>query len=74
MDAKENLLDIYSDGGEWEDFEPVIDQILSESAALRAENARLREALEKIAAGDGVYGQQAGEYKEIARAALRGEQ
>lgn len=43
-------------------------------AALRAENARLREALEKIAAGDGVYGQQAGEYKETARAALQGEQ
>ena len=46
----------------------------AELAALRAENVRLREALEDIAAGDVVYGQQAAEYKVIARAALRGEQ
>ena len=39
-------------------------------AALRAENERLRDALFKIAAGNGAYGQQASEYKEIARAAL----
>lgn len=32
--------------------------------------ARLREALEKIATGDGCYGAQALEYKNIARAAL----
>ncbi len=37
---------------------------------LKAENERLREALEQIATGDGVYGQQAHEYKKIARAAL----
>lgn len=33
--------------------------------------AALVEALRKIASGDGVYGAQAHEYKEIARAALR---
>ena len=38
--------------------------------ALRAERDRMREALEKIDHGDGIYGMQAGEYKQIARAAL----
>ena len=42
MDIKECLLDIYSDGGEWEDFEPHIDDILSRIAALEA---RLKEAV-----------------------------
>ena len=36
----------------------------------RAENARLRAALQKISAGEGYYGEQAREYKDIARAAL----
>lgn len=36
----------------------------------QAEIDRLREALRKIANGEGVYGQQAHEYKQIARAAL----
>ena len=36
----------------------------------RAENARLRAALQKISAGEGYYGEQAREYKYIARAAL----
>ena len=31
----------------------------------------LVDALRKIASGDGIYGAQAGEYKQIARAALR---
>lgn len=39
-------------------------------AKAMAENERLREALERIAAGKGVYGIQASEYKSIARAAL----
>ncbi len=38
-------------------------------AKLRGQNAALREALGKIAAGDGIYGAQAHEYKQIARAA-----
>lgn len=42
-------------------------------ARLTAENERLREALQRIAAGDGVYGAQAGEYKSIARTALLAE-
>lgn len=37
---------------------------------LQREADGLREALERIAAGDGVYGAQAHEYKQIARAAL----
>ena len=41
-----------------------------EIAQLRAENDRLRNALKKIADGNGIYGIQAGEYKDIARAAL----
>lgn len=36
------------------------------------EIARLREALQKIAEGQGYYGSQAREYKEIARTALAG--
>ncbi len=35
------------------------------------ENERYQKALKEIASGNGVYGQQAGEYKEIARKALR---
>ena len=42
-----------------------------EIAQLRAENDRLRNALKKIADGNGIYGIQAGEYKGIARAALQ---
>lgn len=38
--------------------------------ALQREADGMREALERIAAGDGVYGAQAHEYKQIARAAL----
>ncbi len=38
-----------------------------------AENERYHEALTEIASGNGVYGQQAGEYKEIARKALGSE-
>jgi hypothetical protein len=34
------------------------------------QRAKLREALQKIAVGEGIYGEQAGEYKAIARAAL----
>lgn len=37
---------------------------------LRAENEKLRAALQQIATGDGFYGRQAWEYKKIARAAL----
>ena len=37
---------------------------------LRAENERLRAALQKISAGEGYYGEQAREYKAIARDAL----
>jgi hypothetical protein len=40
-------------------------------ARLAAERDRLAEALRKIATGDGVYGMQAHEYKQIARAALK---
>ena len=39
-------------------------------SALQREADGMREALERIAAGDGVYGAQAHEYKQIARAAL----
>lgn len=37
---------------------------------LRAKNAEVVTSLEKIAVGDGVYGAQAHEYKQIARATL----
>ena len=37
---------------------------------LKTENARLRAALQKISAGEGYYGEQAREYKDIARATL----
>ena len=40
-------------------------------ANLVARHERLRKALEEIANGDGVYGMQAFEYKEIARQALK---
>ncbi len=39
-------------------------------ASLEADKAKLIAALEKIASGEGVYGKQAFEYKEIARAVL----
>lgn len=38
---------------------------------LEAENSKLRTALKQIALGDGYYGAQAKEYKEIARKALK---
>jgi hypothetical protein len=41
-----------------------------ELAAARAEIERLKFALKEIAKGDGIYGAQAREYKDIARAAL----
>jgi hypothetical protein len=54
-----------------------VEVIEAENAAVRAEikeifamNVRMRNALAKIANGDGVYGAQALEYKTIARAAL----
>ena len=50
--------------------EPCYTAIADELTRLRAQNAALVEALEKIANGDGVYGAQAHEYKQIARAAL----
>jgi len=46
------------------------DEAWRERDSLKAENAKLREALGKIANGEGIYGQQAGEYKAIARSAL----
>ena len=49
MNQKERLLDIYSDGGEGEDFEPVIDEMEAEIATLRAQLAEAREALKYIA-------------------------
>jgi len=49
MNRKERLLDVYSDGGEWEDFEPVIDEMESEITTLRAQLAEARDGLEKIA-------------------------
>ena len=45
MNRKERLLDIYSDGGEWEDFEPVIDEMENELATLRAQLAEARELI-----------------------------
>lgn len=45
-----------------------IDQ--SEIATLRAQRNELLAALREIAAGDGIYGLQAREYKHIARAAV----
>ena len=42
------------------------------AAELEAENKGLRAALEKISNGEGRYGAQAFEYKQIARAALKG--
>lgn len=39
--------------------------------AVEKDNKMLREALKAIAAGNGVYGNQAYEYKEIARKALK---
>lgn len=39
---------------------------------LQRQNERYRKALEEIARGEGVYGAQAHEYKQIARAALGG--
>jgi len=39
-------------------------------AELEAENETLTDALQLIVSGDGVYGQQAFEYKSIARVAL----
>lgn len=39
--------------------------------ALIAENIEMKSALERIANGDGHYGAQAGEYKRIARDALK---
>lgn len=40
---------------------------------LRKDNQRLRLALRQIALGEGIYGQQAAEYKQIAREALVGD-
>lgn len=51
---------------------PERDAAIARAERAEAEAERLREALHKIANGDGVYGMQAGEYKAIARAALEG--
>ncbi len=45
-------------------------QQASRIASLEADKSKLIAALEKIASGEGVYGKQAFEYKEIARAVL----
>lgn len=50
----------------WEPYRSIVPYV----RALEAERDRYREALQKIASGDGIYGAQAGEYKQIARAAL----
>ena len=61
-----------ADGG-WRDVTAALlreaDRRLS---TLQRSADQMREALERIAAGDGVYGAQAHEYKQIARAALNG--
>ena len=49
MNLKERLLDIYSDGGEWEDFEPVIDEMEKELATLRAQLAEAQKAVNEAA-------------------------
>lgn len=59
----ENYLNEYPDSA--------VDGLCEERDQLRAENERLRNALKKIADGNGIYGIQAGEYKGIARAALQ---
>jgi hypothetical protein len=48
------------------DWDVTLDDLADAIPAIAA----MRKALEQIAAGDGVYGAQAYEYKEIARAAL----
>jgi len=45
MDIKETLLDIYSDGGEWDDMEPIIDDALARIAALEVS---LKEAVDML--------------------------
>ena len=66
-----DCLRLVIDEDEW-NVDPVVQDVLDMIAPVQAENARLREALENIANGDGVYGMQAGEYKQIARTALKG--
>lgn len=44
--------------------------LIAEIATLRAQRDELLAALREIAAGDGIYGLQAREYKHIARAAV----
>lgn len=50
----------------------MLDRLVTALPRLLAEREALRAALKKIAAGFGVYGLQAHEYKQIARAALGG--
>lgn len=45
MNYKDTMLDIYSDGGDWEDFEPEIDKMELRIAELEAQ---LAEAVEVI--------------------------
>lgn len=47
-----------------------IREAIDEIVKLSSLNAELLAALEKIAAGEGYYGAQAAEYKQIARAAI----
>lgn len=49
MNYKDTMLDIYSDGGDWEDFEPEIDKVELRIAQLEAQ---LAEAVEVIKCGE----------------------
>ena len=74
--SDERLREIITfDGGEWTDLDgiPSIAEdvaMAGELLELRSDRDRLRDALRRIAAGDGYYGAMAREYKEIAREAL----
>ena len=53
-----------------DEFERLMAGFCDQRDAARTDARKFRTALEKIASGDGVYGAQAHEYKQIARAAL----
>ena len=81
MDQYFNVLKDFTQAGAWDGSSgnPAIALYVIESEMARivealkqaqAENERLREALEQISNGEGRYGAQAFEYKQIARQAL----
>lgn len=62
MNYKDTMLDIYSDGGDWEDFEPEIDKMELRIAELEAQ---LAEAVEVIKCGESLVARMKEVYNDL---------